>query len=159
VQTLFVARLQWKNIAFYAPGQEGYEDDFLIKKDKNPNTAGATEILKLSEAQRDITGIVEKAKRGELDGLVIFGHDLSKVYGAETLKEVRQKVKFLVYEGWTLNPTADVANVVLPSATYAEKDGTFTNFEGRVQRFRKAVEPLGASRTTSEILQELGRLL
>ena len=72
---------------------------------------------------------------------------------------MRQKVKFLAYEGWTQNPTADAADIVLPSATYAEKQGTFTNFEGRVQAFKKALEPLGASRPTSEILQDLERAI
>ena len=49
----------------------------------------------------------------------------------------------------------DAADMVLPSATYAEKDGSFTNFEGRVQSFKKALNPLGASRPTLEILQDL----
>ena len=85
--------------------------------------------------------------------------EMHKIFGAETLSAVRQKVKFLVYEGWTLNPTAAAADAVLPSAVYAEKEGTFTNFEGRAQRFKKAVEPLGASKPTLEILEELGKLL
>ena len=152
---LFTGELKWKNAAFWAPGQEGYEDNFLIKKDKNPNTTGASAIFGLSGAAADLTPLVEKAKRGELEGLFIFGHDLAKIYGAETLKLVRQKVKTIIYEGSNENPTAAVADVVLPSACYAEKEGTFTNFEGRVQRIRKAIEPLASSRPTVEILQEL----
>jgi len=151
MKKFFIDKLKWKNAAYQAPGQEGYEDDFLMKKDKNPNTAGAAKIF----SQADITPLVEKAKRGELDGLFIFGHDLAKIYGAETLKTVRQKVKTLVYEGWTENLTADAADAVLPSAVYAEKSGTFTNFEGRVQKFKKALEPLGDSKPTIEILQTL----
>ena len=156
---LFVDELKWKNIAFFAPGQEGYEDDFLLKKDKNPNTAGASRILKLSGAAGDLTPLIEKAKRGELEGLFIFGHDLAKIYGAETLKIIRQKVKTIVYEGTNENPTAAVADIVLAGASYAEKEGTFTNFEGRVQRIRKALEPLAVSRPASETLQELSSLL
>jgi NADH-quinone oxidoreductase subunit G len=152
---LFVDHLKWKNIAFWMPGQEGYEDDFLIKKDKNPNTAGASSILKLEGAAMDMTGFIEKAKRGEIEGFFIFGHDLAKGYGAETLKTIRQKVKTIIYEGSNENPTAVAADIVLPSACYAEKEGTFTNFEGRVQRIRKALEPLTPSRPTVEILQEL----
>ena len=156
---LFGGHLKWTNIAFHAPGQEGYEDDFLIKKDKNPNTAGASKILGIQEPAGNLTGLVEKAKCGEIEGLFIFGHDLAKIYGAETLKMVRQKVKIIIYEGSNENPTAAAADFVLPSAVYAEKEGTFTNFEGRVQRIRKALEPLVASRPTVEILQELGNLL
>ena len=151
VKKLFVERLKWKNAAYFAPGQEGYEDDFLMKKDKNPNTAGAANLF----PQADITPLVEKAKRGELDGLFIFGHDLAKIYGAETLKTLRQKVKTLIYEGWTQNSTAEASDTVLPSAVYAEKNGSFTNFEGRVQKFKKALEPLGDSKPTLEILQNL----
>ncbi len=158
-QKLFAHKLKWKNIAFYAPGQEGFEDDFLIKKDKNPNTAGAAQVLNLSQVAHDITPLVEKAKRGELDGLFVFGHDLVKLYGIDAFRQLRSKVKTLVYEGWSLNLTADAADVFLPSATHAEKEGTFTNFEGRVQRFRKALEPAGASRATWEILQDLAVLL
>ncbi len=156
---LFTDYLKWQNVAFQAPGQEGYEDDFLIKKDKNPNTAGALKILKLSGAMSDLTALIEKAKRGELEGLFIFGHDVAKIYGAQTLKILRQKVKTIVYEGSNENPTALAADVVLPSAAYAEKDGTFTNFQGRIQRIRKAVEPVIASRPTVEILQQLANSL
>ena len=87
---------------------------------------------------------------------MIFQHDLAKIYGAETLKVIRQKVKTIIYEGSNENPTAAAADFVLPSASYAEKDGTFTNFEGRVQRIRKAFEPLGNSRSSWQILLELG---
>ena len=153
IQKLFAGHLKWKNAAFYAPNQEGYEDDFLMKKDKNPNTSGAIQILKGFE--RDITPLVEKAKKGEFKGLFIFGHDIAKIYGADTLKTLREKVPFIIYEGWTANATADAADVVLPSATYAEKEGTFTNFEGRVQRIRKAVNELGDSRATWEIMRDL----
>ena len=156
---LFADHLKWKNIAFSAPGQDGFEDDFLIKKDKNPNTAGASEILKLSGTAADLTAVIEKAKRGDLEGLFIFGHDLAKLFGPDALKLIRQKVKTIIYEGSNENPTAAVADLVLPSACYAEKEGTFTNFEGRVQRVRKAIEPIAASRPTVEILQELSGLL
>jgi NADH-quinone oxidoreductase subunit G len=153
---IFKDALKGRYIAFKAPGQEGAEDDFLIKKDKNPNSAGASEILGLGEAAEDMTAIVEKAKRGELDGLFIVQHDLAKIFGADTLKRVRQKVKILIYEGTNDNPTARAADFLFPSASYAEKEGTFTNFQGRVQRIQKALEPLGNSRPAWSILLELG---
>ena len=156
---LFLDHLGWKNAAFFAPGQEGYEDELLIKKDKNPNTAAAAKILGMPDSAKDLTPMVEKARRGELDGLFIFGHDLAKIYGAETLTTVRQKVKTMIYEGSNQNPTAAVSDFILPSASYAEKDGTFTNFQGRVQRLKKALEPLTVSRPTREILQDLSHLL
>jgi len=54
-----------------------------------------------------------------------------------------------------LTPTAELAHVVLPGASFAEKDGTFSNTERRVQRVRKAIEPIGDARADWEILQDL----
>ncbi|MFQ6673036.1 MAG: molybdopterin-dependent oxidoreductase, partial [Candidatus Tectimicrobiota bacterium] len=49
----------------------------------------------------------------------------------------------LVYLGSLPTSTLALASVVLPAAVYVEREGTFTNFEGRVQRFWQALEPLG----------------
>jgi formate dehydrogenase alpha subunit len=54
-----------------------------------------------------------------------------------------------------LTPTAEIAHVVLPGTSFAEKEGTFTNTERRVQRVRRAIEPVGESRPDWEILQEV----
>jgi predicted molibdopterin-dependent oxidoreductase YjgC len=54
-----------------------------------------------------------------------------------------------------LTETARLANVILPAASFAEKEGTFTNFEGRVNRVRKAIEPLGESLPDWEIILRL----
>lgn len=156
---IFKDLLRWSAVGVKTPAEDGSEDKFLIKKDKNPNTTGAHHILGLTETSSDTAALVEKAKRGELAGLFIFGYDVTKVFGAETLKTVRQKVKTIIYEGSNENPTAEVADVVIPSAVYAEKEGTFTNFEGRIQRLRKAFEPAGNSRATWQILLDLAALL
>ncbi len=159
IKKIFKDKLGWSQIAFYSSKQEGYEDNFLIKKDKNPNTTGAGHIFGMTPAQAELTPIIEKAKSGGLEGLFIFGHDIERIFGAETLKEVRKKVKTLIYEGAHENSTSRAADIVLPAAVYAEKEGTFTNFEGRVQRLKKVLEPLGASRPTWTTLAELGRAL
>lgn len=54
-----------------------------------------------------------------------------------------------------MTETAKLATVVLPAASFAEKDGTFTNFEGRVQRVRKAIKPVGESLPDWEIIVKL----
>jgi NADH-quinone oxidoreductase subunit G len=156
VKRIFQDTLKWKNIAFRAPLGDGFEDEFLIKKDKNPNTSGAGQILNLPKESENISGIIEKAKRGELEGLFISHHDIETLYGAETLRLIRQKVKTIVYEGPNENATSLAADFVCPSASYAEKEGTFTNLDGRVQRIRKAFEPLGQSRPAWQIFLELG---
>jgi formate dehydrogenase alpha subunit len=69
------------------------------------------------------------------------------------------KLDFLVVQDIFLSETAQLADVVLPGASFAEKDGTFTNTERRVQRLRKAVEPAGDSRPDWLITCQIGKRL
>ncbi len=66
-----------------------------------------------------------------------------------------EKVDFLVSQDIFLTESGEYADVVLPSVCFAEKDGTFTNTERRVQRVRKAVEPPGGARNDWEIICEV----
>jgi predicted molibdopterin-dependent oxidoreductase YjgC len=68
-----------------------------------------------------------------------------------------KNLEFLVVQDIFMHETAEVADVILPATTFAEKDGTFTNSERRVQRVRKVVEPVGQSRPDWDILSDLGR--
>ena len=61
-------------------------------------------------------------------------------------RKALEQVDFLVVQDIFLSETAEYADVVLPSACFAEKDGTFTNTERRVQRVRKAIKPVVDSR-------------
>jgi predicted molibdopterin-dependent oxidoreductase YjgC len=71
------------------------------------------------------------------------------------VKEALASLDFLVVQEIFLTETAKMANVVLPAASFAEKDGTFTNFEGRVQQIRKVIESPGDSLPDSEIILQL----
>jgi formate dehydrogenase alpha subunit len=73
------------------------------------------------------------------------------------LEEGLNNIEFLVLQDIFLNETARYADVIFPAACFAEKDGTFTNSERRMQRVRKAVEPPGMARADWEILQDLAR--
>lgn len=70
-----------------------------------------------------------------------------------------QKLDFLIVQDIFLTETAQFADVVLPAASFAEKDGTFTNTERRVQRVRKAVEPVGLAKADWEIVSEVSKRL
>lgn len=71
--------------------------------------------------------------------------------------ELFKGLEFLVVQDIFMHETAQIADVVLPAASFAEKDGTFTNSERRVQRIRRAVEPRGQCRPDWEIICDLGR--
>ncbi len=62
------------------------------------------------------------------------------------IREALEKLEFLVVQDIFLTETARMADVVLPAASFAEKDGTFVNTERRVQRVRQAIEPVGNSK-------------
>ena len=76
---------------------------------------------------------------------------------AKHVESSLSKLEFLVVQDIFLTETAQLADVVLPGASFAEKDGTFTNTERRVQRVRKAVEPIGDSRPDWQITCDLAK--
>ncbi|MGH7275831.1 MAG: molybdopterin-dependent oxidoreductase [Candidatus Rokuibacteriota bacterium] len=143
-----------RRVAFRVPpAAPGDQDDFLIRADKNPNSRGA-ELLGLDG---DAAAILAAARARRVRCLWIFDHDLfasalreADVAGALGAAEI------VIYTGTNANATSERAHWVLPAAAWVERDGTFTNFEGRVQRFRPAVEPLGQALPEWDIL---GRLL
>ncbi len=134
------------------------EDGFLLKRDRNPNTKGAQLILSETKNQT-VESILQLARDGRLKFLYILHTDVASVFNEEAVRNALSKVETVIYHGTNLNNTISLATHILPVATYAEKDGTFTNFQGRVQRIFPAVTPLGHSRTTLEILRDLGRKL
>lgn len=71
------------------------------------------------------------------------------------VKEAFSKLDFLVVQDIFHTETTAYADVILPASTFAEKDGTFTNTERRIQRVRKAVDPIGDSKPDGLIIQEL----
>jgi formate dehydrogenase major subunit len=98
----------------------------------------------------------EAVHDGDVRGLYVMGENpaLSEpdIGHAETALE---KTDFLVVQDLFMTETAEHADVVLPAAAFAEKSGTFTNTERRVQRVGKALDPPGAARQDWEILQSL----
>lgn len=99
---------------------------------------------------------LREAKAGRIKGLYIVGEDpVSSFPDAGYVREALSAVGFLVVQDLFLTETAKLASVVLPAAGFAEKDGTFTNFEGRVNRLQKAVEPPGQSLPDWQILLHL----
>ena len=71
------------------------------------------------------------------------------------VKKALEKAELLVVQDIFLTPTAEMADVVLPGVSFAEKDGTFSNTERRVSRVRQAVEPLGEAHQDWQIIQDI----
>jgi len=107
-----------------------------------------------------LSEMMEKAGRGEIKAMYIMGEnpvlsdpDISHV------KEALKKLDLLVVQDIFLTETAELADVVLPSASFAEKDGTFVNTERRVQKVRKATEPPGEAKPDWQIISEIALAL
>jgi formate dehydrogenase major subunit len=108
-----------------------------------------------------VTQMVPKAHEGELKAMYIIGENpmVSDADLNHAEKSIRN-LEFLVVQDIFMTETAQMADVVLPSACFAEKEGTFANTERKVQRVRKAVAAPGQCRDdwwiTSQIASRMG---
>lgn len=140
------------------PKEKPFSDNYLIREDKNPNTRGAAALgydLDM-QASRDLYRL---AFDRLLSVLIVFHHDLALGFDPAHLPTALNNVPTIIFVGPNRNATSEFAHILLPSAAWAEKDGTFTNYAGRVQRFHAAVEPLGDARPEWMILKRLGKEL
>jgi len=107
------------------------------------------------------TEIFDAVHSGKIKALYLVGENpvLSEA-NASHATEAMEKADFLVVQDIFLTETAQLADVVLPAATFAEKEGTFTNTERRVQRVREVIKPVGDARPdwwiTCQIAKRLG---
>jgi formate dehydrogenase alpha subunit len=108
-----------------------------------------------------LTEIFQAAQQGKVKALYLAGENpVLSDPDSKHIEEALEKLEFLVVQDVFLSETARLADVVLPAATFAEKDGTYTNTERRVQRVRQAIEPVGDSRPdwwiTCHIAKKMG---
>ncbi len=154
VREVFQAGLD-AQVTASVPGPTGYSDDFLIKADRTPNRF-ATTLLGLSEPPAPtVDQLVAAALRGELDALWVFGSDLTKHVGNAKLQELSRRLDLVVFSGTNGGPGVEAFHWILPTAAYLEKDGTFVNCHGRVQRIGRAFPPLHDSREDWSLLLEM----
>lgn len=105
--------------------------------------------------------MMESARKGELKSMYIMGENpVHSEPDSNSIKEALRNLDFLVVQDLFLTETAHLADLILPGASFAEKEGTFANADRRVQRVRQAVKPVGESKPdwliTSEIAQKMG---
>ncbi len=104
------------------------------------------------------TEMIPAAAEGRIKGLFILGENpMVSDPDLHHAEKGLSNLEFLVVQDIFMTETAGLADVILPAACFAEKDGTFSNTERRVQRVRKAVEPPGLARADWEILTDLAR--
>ena len=107
-----------------------------------------------------MTGMVPAIPEGKIKALYIVGENpVISDPDSDHLVKAFQKLDFLVVQDIFLTETAQLADVVFPATTFAEKDGTFSNTERRVARVRQVIPPLGDSRPDWQIIAELSRRL
>jgi formate dehydrogenase alpha subunit len=100
-----------------------------------------------------IVEIMNAAGRGDIKAIYIMGENpLLSDPDLHHVQESLKKLELLIVQDIFMTETAQLADVVLPSASFAEKDGTFTNTERRVQRIRKVVTAPGEARPDWEII-------
>ena len=108
-----------------------------------------------------LTEIFDAAAEGKINAIYLVGENpMLSDPDAKHVEEALKNLEFLVVQDIFLSETAKLAHIVLPAASFAEKDGTFTNTERRVQRGRKALETKGDSKPdwwiTCQIAKRLG---
>ena len=105
-----------------------------------------------------VVEIIDAASKGEIKGLYIMGEN--PMLSDPNLNHVREGLKnldFLVVQDIFLTETAELADVVLPGVSFAEKEGTFTNTGRRIQLLHKAISEIGNSRDDWKIIMGISR--
>jgi formate dehydrogenase alpha subunit len=132
------------------PGYQAVTDPNMVKK-----FSEAWGVPQSDKPGLTVGEIMDGAHHGDIKALFILGEnpmlsdpDISHV------QKALENLEFLVVQDLFLTETAMLADVVLPGASFAEKDGTYANTERRVQRVRKAIEPL-AGKADWEVLAEI----
>ena len=105
-----------------------------------------------------VVEMINAACEGSLKALYIMGENpMISDPDLKHVKEGLESLDFLIVQDIFLTETAMLADVVLPAASFAEKEGTFTSTDRRVMRVRKAIEPVGQSKGDLEIISQLAQ--
>jgi formate dehydrogenase alpha subunit len=104
----------------------------------------------------DLPQILDRARKGEIKVLYIVGENpVGTLPASMGVAEALSKVELVIVQDPFLTETGRLAHVVLPATTYAEKEGSFTSMEGKVNPVRMVIEPIGESKPDWEIFSEL----
>ena len=142
-----------KNIGVVTHIKQQDEDDFLIRADKTPNSCGAAIVGFTNDVGiANIDYILNGINAGTIKVLYVLEDNIAT---DPRIAEALSNVELLIVHSSEQNETTALADVVLPSATFAEKDGTTTNFNRRVQLMKQAIVTLEQDRILDRL--ELSR--
>lgn len=135
----------------YYPGYQKVEDAVMVERFEK-----AWGVKLNPKAGLTTTDQLIQARGGNIKGLYIIGEDpVTSDPNITGVRKALEKLEFLVVNEIYMSPTAEMADVVLPGASFAEKTGTFTNTERRVELVKAAIEPIGNSRPDWQIVCEI----
>jgi predicted molibdopterin-dependent oxidoreductase YjgC len=146
----------------YFPGYRPINADNARELEELWAVAGSADMEVPAEPGLGLAAMMAAAFDNELNAMWIVGSNPAAGLDEPEAAKVRQaleKLDFLVVQDIFVNETAELADVILPASSYAEKDGSYTNTERRVQRVRQAIQPVGASKPDYEIIAAVGRRL
>ena len=129
------------------------EDNVLLRADRNPNTMGCVD---LGLGKSGVDAILQACAAGRVKALLLQGPELLRLPAAA---DALAKVPFVAVMASHEEPGLERAHVVLPAAVWAEVDGTFTNYQRRVQRIKRAVAAPGEAAPRWEMAAGLLRRL
>ena len=134
----------------------GASDDILIKAEKAANARGARDMgLRAAADGMGLPAMLQAAAEGRLGAVYVCGPDLWATAERDLLTRAIGRLECLIVQDITRSPLAEQAHIVLPSLSFAEKTGTFTNAAGRVQRVQRAIEPSDGQPSDGEIFSRL----
>ncbi len=139
------------SLSEFLPGYQKVDDEKARRKFEEAWEKGIPEKPGFTYME-----MFDKILEGKIKALYIFGEDpFINLPNLERLKNGLHQLEFLVVQDLFMTHIGSYAHVILPGVSFAEKDGTFTNMERRVQRVRKAISPVGDSRPDWKILCDL----
>jgi len=144
--------LNVKNFDFIRKVIPGSGDTILIQEDKSTNTKGAELMgVKPGNGGLNFDEIISHIESGKIKALLLVEDDLLSLDTA--FGQTLSKLDFLVTLSTNFDAATPFANVVFPASTYTEKNGTWINFQGRIQRIRPAVTTMEMERSLDGMSQ------
>lgn len=135
------------------PDQVGAEDALLRRREKVPNLAGAPGLKSGS-----FDDLAKSLEAGKIKTLYVIERDLSKVWG-DRAASLLAKARTTILQGPNKYALGDSFTYRLPATAYVEEDGHFTNFEGKVGAYKRALSPIGDARPDWAIFDLLRKAL